>query len=315
METDRNDIYYRGFDYILSFEPEDIPEFSIEDSLEAYSLLNQDAEAGEMQREERKQLRKRAPGGSCSEYIQFEERGMARSKSIDAETASQSTSHEVVHEISRIVQTVMTMIEEGKLGMGEAAAQEFGLIEKMFVANVIYVRSGVRLDTGLTVEEFVYAANQALRTNKEKRKDDRLRFIYKRAIKVLLSKVSNYHANKTHRMEDYRDQFLEHYFADSMSLNSDALNTTFASNKKLSKLFRSSPLFKKDFINHALNDIVDYYSKYSLGMYLKMHEFFLKQVVGSGNCSHDCLQLKFKRIPWSSKDLKLSLDLIHRLDA
>lgn len=310
----KNDIYYQSFGYIIGFQPEDIPEFSIDDPSDTFSFCNEDNDFFAFKKEESKNLKKRAPIANCNEYIQFEEKAWSRSKSIDAETASNSTNAGTVHEISAIIQRVITMIEDSRLVLLESSLASFGLIERLFVANVVYLRSGVQLPTSQTAEEFVQGVNEALQTNKGKRKDDRLRFIYKRGVKVLLARVSNYQANKTHRMEDYSDQFMRHYFASCPSLTSEALNTSFASSKKLTKLFRASPLFKQDFISHALNDTVDYYSKYSLGMYVKMHEYFLKQVVGSGNCSHDCLQLKFKRIPWSSKDLKLAIDLIHRLD-
>lgn len=125
------------------------------------------------------------------------------------------------------------------------------------------------IDCRLENEQFVAAVNRELSKTKERRKDDRLRFIYKRAIKIMLTNSTEYQQNKSCRMENYASHFIKHYFGSQHGVE-DVLNTSYASCKKLKHYFVKSQAFQEDFVKVALDQIVKEYSANSKDTYTKM---------------------------------------------
>ena len=173
----------------------------------------------------------------------------------------------------------------------------FGHLERLFVANVLHIKMDCHVDCRLDNESFVAAVNRELGKTKERRKDDRLRFIYKRAIKIMLAKATQYQQNKSCRMENYAANFIKHYFKDQAGVE-DVLNTSYASCKKLKHYFVKSPAFQRDFVDHALDQIVKEYSANSLDAYSKMLDTLVKQKHQTIT-SATILKRRYKRLPWS----------------
>ena len=205
----------------------------------------------------------------------------------------------------------MEMIENNKLVVSRYG--ELSEFDRRYLANVIYIRNKAHIDTSLSNQEFVKLINSNLGQIKEKRNDDRLRFIYKRAIKYLLAKTSNYTANKLHKMDNFKDRLIAYYFPDLVDnklVENDLMDTSFASKKKLLKLFRLSSSFKYDFLNFAKFQIQDIYKKYTTETYQSMYKHLrLKHIkTESRELEIDTLFKNFKRLPWRFSDIQSTVE-------
>lgn len=212
-----------------------------------------------------------------------------------------------------LAELAINMIENHKLTPIKFG--ELSEFDKVYLANIVFIRNKAKVDPSLSNEEFIEAINLNLGELKEKRNDDRLRFIYKRAIKYLLAKTSDYMANKLHKMEDFKEPFIEYYFQghpDKQKITAEVMDTSFASRKKLLKFFKLSVTFKQDFLDFANNHMQKMYLKYTKETYESMQKHLAIRL-SKKDCAKtdvDTLMKTFKRLPWRCADVQSTIEHI-----
>ena len=199
-------------------------------------------------------------------------------------------------------QLAIRMVNEELLSIQDYA---FSLetVEKMYLANIVFLKNGSTVNHELDTVEFVAKVNQSLGDSKTKRNDDRLRFVYKRAIKWLLQKCSGYEANKLHKMRDYEELLTKQYFPHNLTIREELMDTSFASKKKLQKLFKLSPQFKEEFVMFTKYKMESFYTKYTQETYSSMLKILSSKFVKGEEIREDFLFRHYKRLPWKNSDL------------
>lgn len=231
---------------------------------------------------------------------------------LDCEVKSNSTADDIQPPVKdeklTLVDLAIRMVEEHHLKV-----QDFGplsSLDRLFLSNIMYIKNNKAISPDLETEEFVAEVNRQLTSLKEKRNDDRLRFIYKRAIKHLLSQCSAYTANKLHRMQDFESALVEKYFPGHPELAKELMDTSFASKKKLQRLFGLSPVFKVDFLSFARGHIRKYYGRYTQETYSNMFKQLQVQLARKETVVPESLFKNFKRLPWRASDVQSTVEQI-----
>ena len=245
-----------------------------------------------------------APEG-VRQRVENMEKCETQSRSTEADNHSENSQSKPT-----LVDAAIDMIEKHQLNIAKFG--DLSDFDKHYLANIIYIKNKTKVDVSLSTEEFVCQVNANMGEIKEKRNDDRLRFVYKRAIKHLLAKRSDYMANKLHKMEDFKDPLIEYYFPKNQELSKELMDTSFASRKKLLKLFKISPIFKRDFMEFAQVDLKPLYKRYAADTYQNMHKHLVirYQKKECDKISQDVLLKAFKRLPWSCADIQSTVDQI-----
>ena len=220
---------------------------------------------------------------------------------------------EKIEEIKQTIEQVaMRMVEHNELKLS-SYKEQFGDFDKLLLSNILFILKKVHIDSSLQKSDFVEKANQVLAGNKsEKRKDDQLRFVYKRAIKVMLTKSTGYKPHSGEKMQEFEGKFMKHYFEGQDLVGEEVMDTSYASKKKLQKLFQSSPKFREDFI-WSLKEIESDYSADRNKRYSSMVELLKEHEQKEQKDKHKILQKTCKRIPWSDIDLKKALEMVENL--
>lgn len=303
------------------------------------------------------QLKKRCPESSFpKDFLQYKATTASHSEALDNHNVKEEdlmslddsedcTSAPHMSEDAMVLsQLAIRLVEENRLSVNRSKV-ELGDFEKLLISNLVYIINKSRVSTSLERDEFAKAVNSALCRRGQKRKDAQLRFVYKRAIKILMSKVTGYIANKTYHMETFAEDFVRYYFPalpkteDECSAGSkeEVMDTSFASKKKILRLFALSPLFKKDFLEYALPELRSRYAKYISATYYKMIKY-LKAASGSSPGKTqvslnkpvktaarpeggqerkgekvDILFKRFKRVPWSEAELEESIQMVRNI--
>ncbi len=229
----------------------------------------------------------------------------------DCEVKSHSTAAESRDSKSTLVDVAIRMVEEGRLSIAD-----FGAIthdEKTFLASLVFIRTGIEVEPSLECLMFVEAVNSSLSSLKDKRNDDRLRFIYKRGIKWLLSRTTDYVANKLHKMHDYEQTFIEAYFPDNLDVSKSVMDTSFASRKKFQQLFDLSSKFKQDFLTFANTCLLADYKDSTHSTYANMLKDFKKLASKGAGVNIKHLKSLYKRLPWKAADVKSTVDQLNRV--
>jgi len=216
------------------------------------------------------------------------------------------------NETLELVHVAIRMVNSQKLSIADYKPL-LEPLEKMFLSNILFLKNGAKVSHELETLEFVAKINENLGDSKTKRNDDRLRFVYKRAIKWLLQKCSGYEANKLHRMQDYEVELVNHYFQKNLDIRNELMDTSFASKKKLQKLFRLSPQFKEDFIWFTEYQMESFYTKYTLETYAAMLKILSAKFVKGEVIPQDFLFKHYKRLPWRADDVKSTVRQISTL--
>lgn len=233
----------------------------------------------------------------------------AQSRSTEADNNCQTTCQK-----PSLVDVAIDMVENHQLTVVKFG--DLSEFDKHFLANIIYIKNKVSIDLSLSPEDFVQQVNSNIGEVKEKRIDDRLRFVYKRAIKHLLAKRSNYTVNKLHKMEDFKDPMIKFYFPRNPEITGEIMDTSFASRKKMLKFFKLSPLFKQDFMEFAKSELKPIYDRYARDTYQSMYKRLVVRYKRK-NCnktSNDILLKAFKRLPWRCADIQGIVDQIALLN-
>mgnify|MGYP007115116546 CR=1 FL=1 len=190
--SEHNNIFESSEHMLDIVKDQSAPEFTMDEE-----LLKLRRERSRAERQSKNSfealLMKRAPSRDFKELMTLELEAIK----VEANSEESGSSHgdedvlgstcESSDEKLDIIKLVMRMGEENLLRLTNFNG-EFGRVEKLFISNLIYIKRGVGIDITLETEIFVDNVNKELKKAKEKRKDDRLRFIYKRAIKLMLSK-------------------------------------------------------------------------------------------------------------------------------
>ncbi len=265
----------------------------------------------------------------------------AQLSSAEEDSEESSLALQASAEAQALGKLATLLVEENRLVLGDPSAP-LGEFEKLFICNLLFIINRSRLSPDRDTDAFINEVNAALRRTREKRKDAQLRFVYKRAIKILMSKITGYIANKSHHMQDYAQDFLRYYFPDlsreedhtAAGSKQNVMDTSFASKKKYLRLFVLSPKFKKDLLDDALPQLQKKYSQYTLSTFCKMARHLravTDQLAAKAQASlaktgkpasrpvasvekrvesHAILYKRFKRVPWSAKELERSIALV-----
>jgi hypothetical protein len=216
-------------------------------------------------------------------------------------------------ESTELIHVAIRMVNEQNLAIIDYK-QDLEPLEKMFLSNILYLKNGAKVTHELDTPEFLTKVNECLGDSKTKRNDDRLRFVYKRAIKWLLQKCSGYEANKLHRMQDYEVNLVNFYFEKYPDIRTELMDTSFASKKKLQKLFKLSPQFKDDFIWFTQYQMESFYTKYTQETYATMLKILSARYVKGEIVPQDFLYKHYKRLPWRAADVTSTVRQISTLN-
>ena len=208
-----------------------------------------------------------------------------------------------------IINLLIAMCEDNCLKV-EKDDMMFEESDKLFISNILYIKNRSKVDHKLDQSAFIQSVNEGLSSHeKEKRRDDRMRFVYKRAIKLMFENRTEYKIHlRKQKMEIFGEEFMRYYFDSDDVENHDVIDTSFASKKKLSKIFKKSPIFKADF-ESALEEIKQNYSTYRSQTYYNMLAE-LEEKDHKSPPTLETLQKKFKRLPWTDSDIEKSIQLV-----
>lgn len=216
----------------------------------------------------------------------------------------------VVKKEKEIEDIIHQMIESNHLQIDRELSQE----EKVLISCIVSIQSEgkKKVNSNKKSADFVVDVNKNLVIPNDKRSDDRLRWIYKRFIRHLLVKETDYRPNKNHRREDYMADLTKIYFPkDWKDMKDELENSKFASKKKLKMLFSKSLKFKEDFLEYTDN-ILDEYREEALNKYKSMFEAVKEAIVKGKDVSKDCI-IKDRRLPWRDQDVLVTVDQIKKV--
>ena len=212
---------------------------------------------------------------------------------------------------SKCICRFINMINENKLTLVHTSAilSEF---ERLFASNLIYIRSQKRVDYTMDTAKFVEHVNAILSDKGCRRNDDQLRFIYKRAIKSLMEKRTDYNRNSKIGMTAYEKDFVNAYFPNNPEVTNILTDTTFASKKKLQQLFRLSPGFQEDFMEFVTCQILTEYTRHTWKMYGMFYEKLKKMLRDNSEKNEKMLHKEFKRLPWGAMDITATISRLKK---
>lgn len=238
------------------------------------------------------------------------ETGSSKGEKSSAENSAQKA---VKVFLSPGAQIAYTMIEANELKL--PAGYELVYIEKLFISNILNIRhTGLFVDPHLATAAYVEAINESIGGPVERRNDDRFRWIFKRTIRYFLSKYSRYQPTKSHRREDYMPILMDRFFPFNAELEVDLLNSTFASKKKVIKLFRISPLFKEEFLEFINNQVVAMYTEEVQKKFQELYDIVVDAIAVSPEVGNKCiLRHHKKRLDWTTEDVTESIAQINKL--
>lgn len=205
------------------------------------------------------------------------------------------------------------MIETNRLDLKSYG--DLTLEEKTFLSNIVNIRHpDVVIDPDQDLDSFVDQINSKLGQPQTKRNDDRLRWIFKRFIRHTLCKMTPYKPSKLHRREDYMATLTNYYFPLNPELEEDLLNSTFASKKKLRKLFCLSPLFKNEFFSFVNSQIETLHETESIGHFESIFDYMIETLKTNPEVTKiGFVRERFKRLDWRKVDVQDTVRQINGL--
>jgi hypothetical protein len=300
-ELDFNDEFSSEFDLErqgFSLEPE-----KVESAYEKVENLSQQTEAGSTCGGSEVILRK-----SCSRSSSFDEE--EKPKFLDQANPKSN-------ETTALDKILLKMVDCENLNFILKERIELSSSLKEFLACNLEVISKQSFQTIQNESEFdwVQRANKHLQNASQKRKDQKLRMIFNKIVKMLFNKSSKrtcVRETKSSKMES----FLQKYAPNQKTEFEDFIkDCKFPSKKKLRAMFSEYKLFRSDFAEVIEKNI--FVNEYLLkrenkAMRLvenfhqaqKKYENDRKSVVA---CLRDCI----KSFPWSKNDLETSCSLLY----
>lgn len=180
------------------------------------------------------------------------------------------------------------------------------LKDKLYLANIVSVRNpDADILPQLETDSFIEAVNEQMCSSPNRRNDDKLRWLFKRTLRYFLCKYTNYLPNRSCKREIFMPILLKRFFPNNPEFESELLNSTFASKRKLRRIFSISPLFKQELIDYVENDLEIQCDRELKKRFVDLYqiiETFLDQ-------NPDVLSTKIfiqlkKRIDWNRNDVK-----------
>lgn len=205
------------------------------------------------------------------------------------------------------------MLEQNKLDYRDAMLLDFE--DKVFISNILNIRhNSIFVNPNLPLDHFVHELNQHLGQPSDKRNDDRLRWVFKKAIKQMLMDHSDYRPNKLFKRENYIQSLTQRYFPQKPDMETYLLDSTFASKKKLKKMFLESPLFKEEFLDFVNNRVADIHHKESVQVFSEMHRYLKEHLALYPHAAaRPFLKDRFKRLGWRESDVNNTIVQINKL--
>lgn len=205
------------------------------------------------------------------------------------------------------------MIEDGRLDIRQM--KMLRLEDKVYISNVVHIRNrDVFIDPMLPDKEFVTQVNHNLGDAKEKRNDDQLRWMFKKATKQMLIDHTEYRRNKLFRREEYMGELTKIYFPKNPEMENSLLDSSFASKKKLKTMFDASPRFREDFLAFANGKIWTIHREETSKIYEEMYQHTISRLKSRPkDLKKPFLKDQFKRLPWREADVQNTIDQINKL--
>lgn len=205
----------------------------------------------------------------------------------------------------------LNMIEEDCLN--EGAVEKLSVEDRSFIANIVFLRTeGKFIDPSLPTKDFVARINKVLFT-KDVRKDNLLRWIYKKTLINLLSEFG-YEKTKNHQQVTYLGSLRGKYFPSSdKDLENVLGDTSYASKKKLRSLFSQSPAFAKRFSQYVNRQAT---SEEAFLKYQRMHSFCIEYL--NENPKHlkkPFIKSKYTVLPYRGSLVREAISLINSIYA
>lgn len=166
-----------------------------------------------------------------------------------------------------------------------------------------------------TDQEWVLRANIHLKNSSQKRKDQKLRMIFNKIVKMLFNnslKKTSSRETKSSKMETFLNKYAP---SNKTGFEEFIRDCKFPSKKKLKVIFNEFKLFRSDFAEILEKDIfaTEYLNKRNFKA-ARLVENFNEAKKNFGNdkksivaCLKDCI----KSFPWSTTDLKTSFALLY----
>jgi hypothetical protein len=214
---------------------------------------------------------------------------------------------------SSIAELTFKMLEQNRLDISDARNLSFE--DKAFLSNILNIRhTGIFVSPSLPADEFAGQFNQHLGQPSDKRNDDRLRWIFKKAVKQMLMDHTGYRPNKLFKRENFIGVLTAKYFAGKPEMQTYLLDSTFASKKKLKTMFQESALFKEEFLDFVNNRVQEIHHSESVRTFDEMHRFFSDRLADSPQeACRAILREKYKRLGWRESDVKNTIAQINKL--
>ena len=174
------------------------------------------------------------------------------------------------------------------------------------------------IDHKLPEEDLLKEVNDRLDLlNKQhKRKDDRLRWFYKRFIRFLLLKHTGYRPTKQYRACEFNSTIVNIFFKSAARIPENICNTTFASKKRLLTMFRNSPEFTQAAASFIENDLMKDHLEESNYLFNRLFKVFHDHY-------HDGIALvhlakrfypeEYLRLPWRTGEVVETIKLLQTI--
>ena len=191
--------------------------------------------------------------------------------------------------------------------------------DKYFVYCVLSIIDDSQLiNPELPLDDVLTSINERLfqLNNLNKRKDDRLRWFYKRFIRFLLIKHTDYKPTKQYRGQDYNQIISEIYFGREGKAPADICNTTYASKKRLLTLFQASKLFAQAAAAFIRNELMGEHLTESSYLYGRIHKIFDANYTPQADLHSLTRRFsneEYLRLPWRNWEVVETVKLLHSI--
>lgn len=215
-----------------------------------------------------------------------------------------------------IITTAYSMIENCKLDI-KPLKGKLSFEDKVYISNILNVLlPKVYINPDLPDDKYVTEINENLKDSQpeEKRNDDKMRWVFKRAIRYFLCTYTDYEPNKLHRREDNMDTLTARFFPKNKEMEKELLNSSFASKKKLTKMFELSPIFKKEFLEFTNVKLTELYKTEVIEHFEKMRTLVNEILENEPNAwKSGFLKNHHKRLYWRNEDVVKTIEQINKL--
>lgn len=187
--------------------------------------------------------------------------------------------------------------------------------EKVYFSNLLNLRHQHRIiDPHLEQSEFIAEINSNLGYPTERRCDEEFRWVFKRVIKHLLRKFTEYQPVKSYRRDKYMGQISQRFFSNNPNMAEDLLSSNFASRKKVKMLFEQSATFKEEFLWYVNNRLESEYRSELTRKYETLFDTVIAELGKSPQVKTENILRQFrKRLDWTVADATDAKNLVNEM--